>query len=154
MDPLSGSMLLLSDVHGNEATALDPPMPRRAGRSVNLLSHKEHGVFEVWLLLGEHGATDRHDGGDDAVDALGALVLGRLEIAGRSWATATLAAIQRVTGLPPWASLRETISFSSSRVGAAMERKPWRNSTIVAPSSCRRSAMWVAFQGSWAISLT
>jgi hypothetical protein len=27
-----------------------------------------------------------------------------------------LAAIQRVTGLPPWASLRETISFSSSRV--------------------------------------
>ena len=65
-----------------------------------------------------------------------------------SWATATLAAIQRVTGLPPCASFLETISFSSSRVGAAMERKPWRNSTMVAPSSCRRSAMWVAFQGS------
>src|SRR4029453_12908293 len=71
-----------------------------------------------------------------------------------SWATATLAAIQRVTGLPPWARLVETITFSSSRVGAAMERNPWRNSTIAAPSSWRRSAMWVAFQGSYAISLT
>jgi hypothetical protein len=40
------------------------------------------------------------------------------------------------------------ISFSSSRVGAAMKRSPWRNSIILAPSSWRRSAMWVAFQGS------
>ena len=46
--------------------------------------------------------------GDDAIDALGALVLGGLEVAGRSWATATLAAIQRVTGLPPCASFFET----------------------------------------------
>jgi hypothetical protein len=37
---------------------------------------------------------------------------------------ATLVAIQRVTALPPWASFLETISFSSSRVGAAIERKP------------------------------
>jgi hypothetical protein len=33
---------------------------------------------------------------------------------------------------------------------AAIERKPYR----VAPSSCRRSAMWVTFQGAYAISLT
>jgi hypothetical protein len=102
----------------------------------------------VDLLLSDHGAADGHDGGDDAVDALGGFVLGGLEVAGGSWATATLAAIQRVTGLAPWASFCETTSFSSSRVGAAIERKPWRNSTMVAPSSCRRSAMWVAFQGS------
>jgi hypothetical protein len=93
------------------------------------------------LHLCDHCTADGHDQGDDAVDALGALVLGGLEVAGGVWATAKFAALQRVTGLPPWASFRETISFSSSRVGAAMERKPWRNSTIAAPSSCRRSAM-------------
>ena len=71
-----------------------------------------------------------------------------LRLPAGSWATATLAAIQRVTGLPPCASFLETISFSSSRVGAAIERKPWRNSIIFAPSSWRRSAMWVAFHGS------
>jgi hypothetical protein len=34
------------------------------------------------LLLRQHGAADGHDQGDDAVDALGALVLGGLEVAG------------------------------------------------------------------------
>ena len=45
-------------------------------------SDKEHGVLRLWLLLSDHGAADRHDRGDDAVDALGALVLGRLQVAG------------------------------------------------------------------------
>jgi hypothetical protein len=82
------------------------------------------------------------------------LSLAGLRLPAGSWATATFAAIQRATGLPPWASFFETISFSSSRVGAAIERKPWRNLTVVAPSSRKRSAMWVAFQGSYAISRT
>ena len=34
------------------------------------------------LLLRDHVAADRDDGGDDAVDPLGALVLGRFEVAG------------------------------------------------------------------------
>ena len=49
------------------------------------------------------------------------LSLAGLRLPAGSWATATLLAIQRVTGLAPWASLRETMSFSSSRVGADME---------------------------------
>ena len=65
---------------------------------------KNMRVFGLWLLLSDEGAADGHDEGDDAVDPLGGLVLGGLEVAGGSWATATLAAIQRVTGLPPWAS--------------------------------------------------
>jgi hypothetical protein len=39
-------------------------------------------VFGLGLLLSDHGAADGHDGGDDAVDALGGLVLGGLEVAG------------------------------------------------------------------------
>jgi hypothetical protein len=39
------------------------------------------------------------------------------EVAGGIRVTPRLPAIQRVIGLPPWASLRETTSFSSSRVG-------------------------------------
>jgi hypothetical protein len=34
-------------------------------------THEEHGVLEVRLLLGDHGAADGHDRGDDAVDPLG-----------------------------------------------------------------------------------
>jgi hypothetical protein len=49
-------------------------------RAILCHSDKEHGV--LGLLLGDHGAADGHDGGDDAVDALGGLVLGRLEVAG------------------------------------------------------------------------
>ena len=109
---------------------------------------KEQRVLGLGLFLSDHGAPDRHDDGDDAMDPFGRLALAGLRLPAGSWATATLAAIQRVTGLPPCASFLETMSFSSSRVGAAMERNPWRNSTIAAPSSCRRSAMWVAFQGS------
>jgi hypothetical protein len=45
-------------------------------------SHKEQGVLDIRLLLSDHGATDGHDGGDDAVDALGGLVLGRFQVAG------------------------------------------------------------------------
>jgi hypothetical protein len=45
-------------------------------------SDKKHEVLRLRLLLGDHGATDGHDEGDDAVDALVALVLGRLEVAG------------------------------------------------------------------------
>ena len=45
-------------------------------------SDKVQRVLGLGLLLGDHGAADRHDGGDDAIDALGALVLGRLEVAG------------------------------------------------------------------------
>jgi hypothetical protein len=84
------------------------------------LSDKEQQVFGLGLFLGDEGAADGHDESHDAIDPLGALVLGSRLPAG-SWATVTLAAIQRVTGLPPCASLRETISFSSSRVGAAIE---------------------------------
>ena len=47
-----------------------------------LASYPEDLVYGLRLLLGEHGAADRHDQRDDAVDPLGALVLGRLEIAG------------------------------------------------------------------------
>jgi hypothetical protein len=47
----------------------------------------------LWLILGDHGAADGHDEGDDAIDVLSALVLGGLEVAGGSCATATLAAI-------------------------------------------------------------
>jgi hypothetical protein len=45
-----------------------------------------------------------------------------------SWATATLAAIQRVTGLAPWASLHETIPAMiapvSTTLGAAEAERP------------------------------
>jgi hypothetical protein len=41
-------------------------------------SENEHLVRGLRLLLGEHGAADGHDSGDDAVDALGRLVLGGL----------------------------------------------------------------------------
>ena len=119
---------------------------RYTGRRLRT-SDKEQRVFGLRLVLGDHGTADRHDQRDNAIDPLRGLVLGRLEVAGGSWATATLAAIPRVTGLPPCASFFETINFSSSRVGAAMERNPCRNSTIAAPSSCRRSAMWVASRG-------
>ena len=95
-------------------------------------SENDHLVRGLRLLLGDHGAADGHDQGDDAVDAFGRLVLGGLRLPAGSRATATFAAIQRVTGLPPWASLRETISFSSSRVGAAIDRKLWWNSSMVA----------------------
>jgi hypothetical protein len=41
-----------------------------------------NGVLGLGLFLSEQGAADRHDGGDDTVDAVGALVLGGLEVAG------------------------------------------------------------------------
>jgi hypothetical protein len=40
-------------------------------RGMHCHSHKEHRVLRLRLLLGEHGAADGHDGGDDAVDPLG-----------------------------------------------------------------------------------
>jgi hypothetical protein len=46
------------------------------------ISHGEHGVLGLGLLLSDEGAADGHDGGDDAVDALGGLVLGRFQVAG------------------------------------------------------------------------
>jgi hypothetical protein len=39
-------------------------------------------ILGLGLVLGDQGAADRHDRGDDAVDALRALVLGGLEVAG------------------------------------------------------------------------
>ena len=45
-------------------------------------SDEEHGILGLGLLLGDHSAADRHDQGDDAVDPLGGLVLGGLEVAG------------------------------------------------------------------------
>jgi hypothetical protein len=45
-------------------------------------SDKEHGVLRLRLLPGRHSAADGHDGGDDAIDALGGIVLGGLEVAG------------------------------------------------------------------------
>ena len=45
-------------------------------------SDEEQGVLGLRLLLGDHGAADGHDEGDDAIDPLGGLVLGGLEIAG------------------------------------------------------------------------
>jgi hypothetical protein len=47
------------------------------------LLHEVQRVLGLGLLLGDDGATNGHDEGDDAVDALGALVLGGLEINGR-----------------------------------------------------------------------
>ena len=58
-----------------------------------------------------------------------------------------LAAIQRVTGLPPCASLRETMSFSSSRVGAAIERNApliWVGTPCMFALPCRNDAAGVA----------
>jgi hypothetical protein len=43
---------------------------------------RQHLVRDVRLLLGDDGTADDHDESDDAVDALGALVLRRLEVAG------------------------------------------------------------------------
>jgi hypothetical protein len=65
------------------------------------LPQDKHLVRGLRLLLDQHGAPDRNDQRDDAVDAFGGFVLGRLEIAGG-------------------ASFLETISFSSSRVGDAI----------------------------------
>jgi hypothetical protein len=64
-------------------------------------SDKKDGVLRLRLLQGDHGAADGHDRGDDAIDALGALVLGGLRLPAGSWATATLAAIQRHTRSAP-----------------------------------------------------
>jgi hypothetical protein len=64
------------------------------------LSDKEHGVLGLRLLLGDHGAADGHDQGNDAVDAFGGLVLGGLQIAGGILGDGNVAAIQRVTRLP------------------------------------------------------
>ena len=51
--------------------------PRRLRASADLLaSYPEHLVRGLRLLLGDHGAADRHDEGDDAVDPLGGLVIG------------------------------------------------------------------------------
>jgi hypothetical protein len=47
-----------------------------------LLSQDEHHRRVDEPLLGQHGAADCHDKGDDAIDALGAPVLGALEVAG------------------------------------------------------------------------
>jgi hypothetical protein len=47
-----------------------------------------------------------------------------------------LAAIQRLTGLPPWASFLETISFSSSPVGAPpSSRSQWPPAGSTIPSA-------------------
>jgi hypothetical protein len=55
----------------------------------------------------------------DVLALPGIVVVARVEhglrLPGGSWATATLAAIQRVTGLPPWANVLDKISFSSLR---------------------------------------
>jgi hypothetical protein len=45
-------------------------------------SQNEHLVRGLRLFLDDHGAADGHDQGDDAIDALDALVLGRLEVTG------------------------------------------------------------------------
>jgi hypothetical protein len=81
------------------------PLPMVSGAKgvleLSSRSQNEHLVRALRLLLGDHGTADRHDGGDDAVDPLGRLVLGGLRLPAGSWATAKLAAIQRVTELPP-----------------------------------------------------
>jgi hypothetical protein len=51
-------------------------------------SHEVQRVFGLGLLLGDEGAADGHDEGDDAVDALGALSLAGLRLPAGSWATA------------------------------------------------------------------
>ena len=50
------------------------------------------------LLLGDEGATDGHDEGDDAIDPLVDLSLAGLRLPAGSCATATFAAIQRFIG--------------------------------------------------------
>jgi len=49
-------------------------------RGVSCHSDPDRLAGDILLLLGEDGAADRHDQGDDAVDALAALVLGGLEV--------------------------------------------------------------------------
>jgi hypothetical protein len=46
------------------------------------LLHEVQRVLGLRLLLGDQPPTDGHDQGDDAVDPLGGLVLGGLEVAG------------------------------------------------------------------------
>ena len=87
-------------------------------------SHKEHGVLGLGLLLGDHGAADGHDQGDDAVDALGGLVLGGLEVAGgvlgEDVAVVVVAPMRR-TSCPPRA--RVSVRQPGVTVGAATGRR-------------------------------
>jgi hypothetical protein len=52
-----------------------------------------------------------------------------------SWRTETLDAFHRRAGWPPCQRTRDTLSRSSSAVGAAMLRNPWPNWTRLSPSS-------------------
>jgi predicted transcriptional regulator len=51
------------------------PAPYLRCCGIPVPSHKKQRVLELRLFLGDHGATDRHDGGDDAVNPFGGLVL-------------------------------------------------------------------------------
>jgi hypothetical protein len=53
-----------------------------AGTEHPWLPQDEHLVGGLRLFLGDDGAADGHDEGDNAVDALGGLVLGGLDVAG------------------------------------------------------------------------
>lgn len=43
-------------------------------------SHEVQRVFGLRLLLGDHGPADGHNGGDNAIDALGGLALEGLRL--------------------------------------------------------------------------
>jgi ROS/MUCR transcriptional regulator protein len=91
--------VIIGSVAGSLAEVGDPPqaVPASPKPAVPVRrSDKEHGVLGLRLLLGDQGAADGHDQGDDAIDPLSALVLGGSGVAGASWAAATLEALQRV----------------------------------------------------------
>jgi hypothetical protein len=83
-------------VKGNEGDAA-------SGKSY---SHEMQRVFGLGLFLSDHGAADGHDQRNDAIDALGGLVLGGLEVAGgvlgEDVAVVAVAPVRR-TSCPPQA---------------------------------------------------
>jgi hypothetical protein len=75
--PSIRSMLLSLAARGLRGT----PGRRRRWKPSSA-SENQDLVLRLRLVLGDQGAADGHDEGDDAVDPLGGLVLGRLELAG------------------------------------------------------------------------
>jgi hypothetical protein len=100
-------------------------------RAASLLSQDEYLVRGLRLLLGDHGAADGHDHRDDAVDALGALVPGGLEVARRVLGVNVAAHLKRSMSTPAG-----TVEKASAFFNSLFEQQ----SVQVAGSSRLRSA--------------
>jgi hypothetical protein len=78
---LSWSLHTSCSDHAVGSPSRSCPSTALLGGAQLLLSQDEHLVLGRRFLLDDQGAADGHDQGDDAVDALGGLVLGGLEVA-------------------------------------------------------------------------